>query len=122
VAEIEVDPEAFGSDGEYTNEKVIIVDPSDPDAATFALRRAGQRLYWVTEDGRELGPADEPGEVYTPNYVSGVRLSPRGPWCYVDCKGYIPPAMRERMIMVLVDELRSAGVSARISVPSEDEL
>ena len=41
---------------------------------------------------------------------------------YVDCKGDIRPAMSERMIAILVEELYRAGVSARVEVPSDDEL
>src|SRR5215467_6672950 len=41
---------------------------------------------------------------------------------YVDCKGDIRPAMRERIIAILVEELERVGVSARIQVPSHDEV
>jgi hypothetical protein len=118
---IEVASGVFADLGEYnSNEHVIIVGASDPHAAGVALRRAAQRFYQVTEDGRELiyGTAD----CYTPNYVSDIRFAPRGPWCYVDCKGYIWPAMRERMIMILVEELDRADVSGRIEVPAENEM
>lgn len=130
---IDVAPEVFGltEDGS-SHEHVIITGSSDPVAAADALRRAGSRFSGVTEYGQELTEAewaaleeqvratgtDWP---YTPNYVSAVSLAPRGPWCYVDCKGYIWPAMRERMIAVLVEELERAGVSARIEVPSMQE-
>jgi hypothetical protein len=50
--------------------------------------------------------------------VLGHAAAGTGPWCYVDCKGYVPPAMRERMIAVLVEELGRAGVNGRIEVPS----
>ncbi|GAB3968236.1 hypothetical protein GCM10029978_037290 [Actinoallomurus acanthiterrae] len=123
--EIEVDPAVFAHDGDSSNEKVIIVGSSDPSAAKLALFRAGQRFYAVAEDGRELSGEEADaaaGDLYTPNWVSDVRLAPRGPWVYVDCKGYIWPAMRERMIKILVEELERAGVSARVEVPSDDEL
>ncbi len=61
------------------------------------------------------------GFSYTPNHVFGVRMAPRGPWCKVDCKGFIPPPMRERMIAVLIEELERAGVSARVEVPLPGE-
>jgi hypothetical protein len=57
-----------------------------------------------------------------PNYVSDIRYASRGPWCYVDCKGYIWPAMRERMIAILFEELDRADVSGRIEVPAENEM
>jgi hypothetical protein len=132
---IEVAADVFGpaEDGVGSQEHVIIAGSADPRAAGAALSRAGARFSGVTEDGRE--PSEQEWEAieeevratgkgfpYTPNYVSGVRLASRGPWCYVDCKGYIPPAMRERMIAVLVEELERSGVSGRVEVPSVDEL
>ena len=53
---IEVDPRVFGETGDpyQSNEFVIIVGASDPDAAVRAMARAGDRLYSVAEDGREL--------------------------------------------------------------------
>ena len=117
----EVASDVFADLGEYSsNEHVIIVGSSDPCAAGVALHWAAQRFYQVTEDGREL--VYETADCYTPNYVSDVRLAPRGPWCYVDCKGYIWSAMRERMIAILVEELDRAGVSGRIEVPAEHEM
>jgi len=131
---IEVAPEVFALDNDgYANEHVIITGSSDPRAAGAALSRAGLRFMMVTEDGREL--SDDEAEAleqaagtaghalpYTPNYVSDVRFASRGPWCYVDCKGYIWPVMRERMIAILVEELERAGVSGRVEVPPSDEL
>jgi hypothetical protein len=118
--------------GGSSHEHVIITGSADPQAAGAALSRAGARFSGVTEDGRE--PSGQEWEAleeevlatgrdfpYTPNWVSGVRLASRGPWCYVDCKGCIPPAMRERMIAVLVEELERAGVSCRVEVPSAGE-
>jgi hypothetical protein len=122
---------ALTDDGR-SNEHVIITGSSDPRAAALALSEASGRFMMVTEDGREL--SDEEAEAleeaieatgddgpYTPNYVSDVTFASRGPWCYVDCKGYIEPAMRERMIAILVEELDRAGVSARIEVPAPGE-
>ena len=88
---IEVAAEAFGPDahrGSY--EHVIITGAADPGAAAAALSRAGARFYSVTDDGRELSkqqlreeeaPATGTDPPYTPNWVSEVRLAPRGPWC-----------------------------------------
>jgi hypothetical protein len=130
---IDVAPDVFGliEDGS-SHEHVIITGSPDPKAAVSALKRAGSRFSGVTEHGQEPTEAewaaierhvqatgtDWP---YTPNYVSAVGMAPRGPWCYVDCKGFIPAPMRERMIAVLVEELERAGVSARIEVPSMEE-
>jgi hypothetical protein len=124
---IEVDPRVFGDrdDDWGSYENVIIVGPSDLAAAVRALAQAGDRFYSIAEDGRELTPEEadaEAGEIYTPNYVSDIRMAARGPWCYVDCKGAISPPMRERMIAVLVEELERRGVSARVEVPSDDEM
>lgn len=133
---IEVAPDVFAfTDDEHSasNEHVIITAASDPQAAADALNRAGLRFGMVTEDGRELSDEEaealeeemeETGEdgPYTPNWVSPVGLASRGPWCYVDCKGYIEPAMRDRMIAILVEELENAGVSARVEVPSAEEM
>jgi hypothetical protein len=131
---IEVAPEVFALSGDgHSNEHVIITGSSDPRAAGVALAQASGRFGMVTEDGREL--SDEEAEAldeaceatgedgpYTPNSVSGVTFAARGPWCYVDCKGHIEPAMRERMIAIMVEELERSGVSARIEVPSPSEL
>jgi hypothetical protein len=131
---IEVAPEVFALTGDgHANEHVIITGSPDPRAAGIALSRASGRFEMVTEDGREL--SDEEAEAldeaieatgedepYTPNSVSGVTFAARGPWCHVDCNGYIEPAMRERMIAIMVEELEHAGLSARIEVPSPDEL
>ena len=132
---IDVAPDVFGPAGDdpgCSNEHVIITAWSGKKAAGAALARAAGRFSGITEDGRE--PSDEEWQAieaearatgrdwpYTPNYVSDVEFAARGPWCYVDCKGYIWPAMRERMIAVLVEELERAGVSARIEVPSMNE-
>jgi hypothetical protein len=131
---VEVAPEVFAlTDDGRSNEHVIIIGSSDRRAAGLALSQASGRFMMVTEDGREL--SDEEAEAlddeieatgedgpYTPNSVSGVIFGSRGPWCCVDCKGYIEPAMRERMIAILVEELEHAGVSARVEVPAPDEL
>jgi hypothetical protein len=131
---VEVAPEVFALTGSgCSNEHVIVTGSSDRRAAGLALSRASGRFMMVTEDGREL--SDEEAEAledeneatgedgpYTPNSVSGVTFASRGPWCCVDCKGYIEPAMRERMIAILVEELEHAGVSARVEVPVPDEL
>jgi hypothetical protein len=122
---MEVDPRVFGDTGDGSNEHVILVDASDRAAAARALALAGARFTTVTEDGRELTDDDdieELGDVYTPNYVSDVRMAARGPWCYVDCKGYIDPPMRERMLAILAEELDRAGVRARAEVPADDEM
>ncbi|GAA1312516.1 hypothetical protein Psi02_76980 [Planotetraspora silvatica] len=121
---IEVDQEVFAEIEEYiSHETVIIVGASDPRAAGYGLLQAARRFSFVAEDGREVSVEEaEYGDLYTPNYVSDIRLAPRGPWLYVDCKGYVPPAMGERMIAILVEELERVGVSGRIEVPSLDEL
>ena len=130
---IEIAAQAFGPvEDRGSDEYVIITGAADPQAAAAVLSRAADRFLAVTEDGRELSTQERRAleqealatdtDVYTPNWVSEVRLAPRGPWCYVDCKGYIPLAMRERMIAILVEELESAGVSGRIEAPSQDEL
>lgn len=131
---VEVAPEVFSLIGDsHSNERVIITGSSDRRAAGSALSQACVRFMMVTEDGLEL--SDEEAEAldaemevtgedgpYTPNTVSGVTFATRGPWCSVDCKGYIEPAMRERMIAILVEELEHAGVSARVEVPVPGEL
>ena len=128
---IEVAPEVYGLiEQGSSHEYVIVTGASDRRAAAVALSRASGRFEQIDEYGREF--SDEEAELEedmvlsgeleefscTPNSVSGVRMAPRGPWCCVDCKGYIPPPMRERMIAVLVEELERAGVSARVEVPS----
>jgi hypothetical protein len=126
---IDVAPEVFGlSDKGRSYEHVIITGAPRPKAAARALKRAGSRFSGVTEHGQEPTQAEwaaieaAGGDwPYTPNYVSAVEMAPRGPWCYVDCKGFIPAPMRERMIAVLVEELERAGVSARVEVPSMEE-
>jgi hypothetical protein len=131
---VEVAPEVFAlTERGYANEHVIITGAADRRAAGLALSQALGRFMSVTEDGREL--SDEEAEaldeemeatgddgLYTPNSASDVTFATRGPWGSVDCKGYIWPAMRERMIAILVEELEQAGVSGRVEVPAPDEL
>jgi hypothetical protein len=130
---IEVAPEVFALIDGRSNEHVIITGSSDTRAAGIALSRASCRFGMVTDDGRELSneeaeALDDEMEAtgedgpYTPNYVSDVIFASRGPWCSVDCKGYIEPAMRERMIAIMVEELEQAGVSGRIEVPFPGEV
>src|SRR5262249_13433584 len=51
-----------------------------------------------------------------------LKCSARNERAYVDCKGDIRPAMRERIIAILVEEVERVGVSARVQVPSHDEV
>jgi hypothetical protein len=124
-AVIKVDSGVFaeGDDGVQSEEVIVVVDPSARDAAWQALSQAGDRFENVAEDGRELTGEEEDIEgLFVPSYVGDTHFAPRGPLLYVDCKSSIPPAMRERMIAILVEELDLAGVSARIEVPTEDEM
>lgn len=125
---IEVDQWVFAPSEKsrnHCNESVIVVGAADPGAAAMALRRAGGRFMAVAENGREFSEedADEVGEedLYTPNYVSEVRMAPRGPWLYLDCKGWIAPPMRDTLVAILVEELDRAGVSGRVEVPAAGE-
>ena len=82
----------------------------------------------VTEHGTEVGwddegveePAGEPP--YTPNSVSEVRRSSKGPWIDIDCKSEIPPPMRDAFIRIIVEELTEAGVkAAKLESPPREE-
>ncbi|MFG1811568.1 hypothetical protein [Streptomyces sp. NPDC049040] len=120
---IEIDPAVFAENEDgYASESVIIIGSSDPGAAEDALLRAGRRFTHVAEDGREISSEElDTTDLYTPNYVSDIHHSPRGPWVYVDCKSFISPPMRVRMLAVLVEELERAGVSGRLEVPGESD-
>lgn len=124
-AHVEVDELLFSSTGEHSNEYVLVVS-ADPEKAADCLRRAGARLVNVSSSGFEWGGSSPPPqvdpddpEVETPNYVSDVRISERGPWIYIDCKGYIPKPMKETFIRILREEIDRSGIQrARLEHPS----
>lgn len=125
--EIAADVFAYDDDREVSNEKVIVVGAADREAARRALGAAGRWFMCVGADGRMYTdgiPEAEPGEeIYTPNYASDVTLAQRGPWLYLDCKGYIAPPMAETLKRILVEELERAGVTdARVEVPGDAEI
>lgn len=111
-----------------SNERIIVV--TSDEAATDALRRAALRFSKVGEDGIEyetgdVGPSTgtSTDDIYTPNYVSVVNLSDRGPWMYVDCKGQIPDPMRDRFVAIVLEELQAADIShARVETPSAEDM
>lgn len=111
-----------------SNERVIVV--TSAGAATEALRRAALRFLKVGEDGIEYETGDvgsstgtSTDDIYTPNYVSAVNLSDRGPWIYVDCKGQIFGPMRDRFVAILLEELEAADIfDARVETPSAEDM
>lgn len=123
---IEIDPAVFAheSGSACANESLIVLGAAGPEPAARALERACERFALVAEDGREYADedaADESG-LYTPNYYSEVRHSPRGPWIYLDCKGEIPGPMRAGLLAVLVEELERAGLhGVRVAVPENTD-
>jgi hypothetical protein len=85
--------------------------------AAAALHAAGERFMLVDQNGRELAEWENTGETYTPNWVSDVELSERGPVLWVDTKGYLTAAMGAAMVRVLTEELTARGVTAHVTTP-----
>lgn len=99
-----------------SNEEIIVRGDFNRAAGVAALDRVAQRFMKVDEHGVEHSDisASEPSDghgnfLYTPNYVSSPEVTAGGMTLYVDCKGYIEPAMRERFLDILRDELAPLG-------------
>lgn len=119
--------EVYNLRDRYLSNEVIAVD-SDAPARDLrrALTRASERMMLVGEDGVEYDQDAEElldGEIYTPNYASDVRRGADGALgFYVDCKGYVEPAMATTFRRVLVEEFEAARIGkARVWVPDDEE-
>ncbi len=106
-----------------SNETVLVIT-DEPTRASAALGAAAQRFMLVSENGQEYTPRKfrslvrkgREDELYTPNYVSAVTQTDRGPCLYLDCKGEITLAMQATFIAILTAELHRHGiVDARIA-------
>jgi hypothetical protein len=122
---IEIADSAFGTDPEGHAHEYVLVAECDPiERAAVALGYAAERFMFASERGeftREEMENDD-GDWYTPSYVSEVRLSREGAWCYVDCKGEIPPSLRCTLLLILVEELVCAGITnCRIESPVDPD-
>jgi hypothetical protein len=104
---------------------VRVAAANDPAAAN-ALRAAATRFMQVTADGTELVPGREreggDNDAYTPNWVSDVTSTRRGPSLSLDCKDEITDAMRQRLIDVLMEELAAHGVDIAIVESADNRL
>ncbi|MDJ0459912.1 hypothetical protein PUN71_022140 [Arthrobacter sp. NQ7] len=120
--------EASLGDGWETSPAFLVLSDDDGKAA-HALGRAGVRFSHIDEYGRELTPEQRDVEEqaaktwdvpYTPNFISDVYLTPRGPMVWTDTKGELTRAMGEAMLRVLLEELRAEGITARVVAPPAD--
>jgi hypothetical protein len=120
---VTVEPELFDAIGEPDGEgwegsPAFLVVANDVAGAAAALHAAGERFMLIDEHGRELAEWEsDTGETYTPNYVSDVGLSERGPVLWVDTKGYLTAAMGAAMVQALTEELTARGVTAHVTTP-----
>lgn len=109
-------------EGWETSPSFLVLSNDDRKAAA-ALGRAALRFYDIDEFGRELPRGQREAEEqaattwdipYTPNYISDVYVTPRGPMVWTDTKGDLPRAMGDAMLRVLLDELRVEGITAHV--------
>lgn len=109
----------YGSDGWESDPRFHVpVPPAEREAAAAALHAAGRRFYAVDERGDELEEWQARlCHTYTPNYVSDVHLHDSGVSMWVDTKGWLCKPMAYRMLVILMDELATRGVSAVIDAP-----
>jgi hypothetical protein len=120
---VTVEPDLFDAIGEPDGEgwegsPAFLVVANDVAGAAAALHAAGERFMLIDEHGRELAEWEsDTGETYTPNYVSDVGLSERGPVLWVDTKGYLTAAMGAAMVQALTEELTARGVTAHVTTP-----
>ncbi|WAJ34378.1 hypothetical protein OUO20_05435 [Arthrobacter sp. FX8] len=120
--------EASLGDGWETSPAFLVVS-DDVSKAADALGRAAVRFFHIDEYGSELAPErrialeqaattwDVP---HTPNFVSDVYLTPRGPMIWTDTKGELTRPMGDAMLHVLLDELRVEGITAHVVAPPAD--
>jgi hypothetical protein len=120
--------EASLGDGWETSPAFLVVSDDD-SKATDALGRAAVRFFHIDEYGRELAPEQRMAEEqaaktwdvpYTPNFISDVYLTPRGPMVWTDTKGELTRQMGDAMLQVLFDELRAEGITAHVVAPPAD--
>lgn len=120
--------EASLGDGWETSPAFLVLS-DDVSMAADALGRAAVRFSHIDEYGRELPPGQREAEEqaaktwdvpYTPNFISGVYLTPRGPMVWTDTKGELTRRMGDAMLHVLLDELRSEGITAHVVAPPSD--
>ena len=122
---ITIDPDVFGTYGEYglAHEVFVVTGTLDMAATTavlLALERAAFRFMRVGEDGVERHDDEASGlGIYTPNYVSDPRVTEQGVVQYVDCKGEIGSPMDAALRRVLQEELGGLDVDARVSVVTD---
>jgi hypothetical protein len=128
---VTVAPDIFDQQGEKYEEGLgdgwetspaFLVETEDQDKAARALYAAGERFYSVDQNGKELTPAEMTGDYpqYTPNYISDVYLTDRGPMIWTDTKGELSRGMAERMLLILEAELRSQRITAHVTAPPAD--
>jgi hypothetical protein len=117
-APVRIADDVFGlsSDGESSNEVILLTGDVGPATAEEALVAAGERFMLVDETGVEHGSRAEAAAalehgLYTPNYVSDPLRTDAGIELYVDCKGWIPEPMRLTFRRILAEELTSAGMT-----------
>jgi hypothetical protein len=103
----------FGDGG--TDQDFSVLVRGEPDEAVrAALEAARPRLFCTGSDGIEYPDGDAALEAwYNPNFVSDPDVHPSGGWeIWMDCKDGAYPLMAATQLRILVEELRTAGVTS----------
>ncbi|MDH4144491.1 MAG: hypothetical protein OEY23_04905 [Acidimicrobiia bacterium] len=96
--------------------RMLVLGSNHRMAAALALHRAGNRFVALSADGVELSDeefeswAQATGPRLAVEDVSEVRLSTHGPWIETRWAHNLPPAARERMVTILLEELAEVGI------------
>ncbi|MCA4133194.1 hypothetical protein [Arthrobacter sp. M4] len=108
------DDPAIG-EGWTTSPAFLVTSPEQTKAAQ-ALHKASQRLSHVTDSGVEL-QSGSTSDLYTPDYISPVFITDKGPFIYTDTDGELTRAMGVKMVEIIVEELVAANITAELSAP-----
>jgi hypothetical protein len=107
-----------GEEGWETDPSFLVTSP-DPARAAQAFEAASIRFMCVNDSGQEFPPDEvDAANGYFPNYTTDVLLTPRGLYVGVDTKGELSRKMGQKMLDILVEEMRRVDVSAQIFAPS----
>lgn len=102
-------------DSYRTQDFSLYVRGEPEDGVLSALIAAGRRFGCVGDDGTEYADGDEALDCadYNPHYVSNPEEHPGGGWQFwMDCQGEVYPLMAATQLRILVEELRSDGITA----------
>lgn len=109
---------------DHSHENILVaIDPQGAghDAVVIALAKAGKRFEATDETGTEHQTADSVeaaamNDAYTPSFVSDPESVTGGVAMYLDCKGWVSPAMATTLKQILLEELERTGLELHVSV------